>query len=95
MTNDIVPGIGFVAELENADDLFARLRREIRCETEFVDFGARPVAMPRTPSWQLRRGSSGERIAIPLAHRSVLLVTVQSQLIWQHSVPIEPPRALA
>jgi alkylated DNA repair dioxygenase AlkB len=166
---EIVPGICLADPLGNADEMLARLEREVVVEDEYVDFGDGPVAMPRLTGWygdrdavytytgmtnyprpwtpalaalrdrldaalatrlnscligvyrdgshavdwhaddepelrdrivsvslgatrtfQLREVAGGAPFAVPLKHGSVLVMTVESQRLWQHAVPPEP-----
>ena len=48
------------------------------------------VSLGATRTFQLRPSIGGEPIAVPLEHGSVLVMTVESQQEWHHSVPAEP-----
>jgi alkylated DNA repair dioxygenase AlkB len=48
---EIVPGISLAEPLGNADEMLARLEREVIVDDEIVDLGDGPVTMPRLTGW--------------------------------------------
>ncbi len=48
------------------------------------------VSLGATRTFWLRYGERGTPIAVPLEHGSVLVMTVESQRVWQHAVLDEP-----
>jgi len=48
------------------------------------------VSLGATRTFQLRRTPDDDPLSVSLEHGSVVLMTVASQHVWQHSVPSEP-----
>ena len=48
------------------------------------------LSLGATRTFNIREGTDGEPIPLALDHGSVLVMTVESQKTWQHSVPREP-----